>query len=112
MRITFSVVHRLRVEPLLQVIDILLQIGVLLEGRLDFIDGVKNRRVILAAKFVADLRQGEVGQFPGKVHGNLTGNNDLLDPLLSQDVTLGNIVETGDLLLNLGDGDGGLLLLP
>ena len=56
MRITFSVVHKLRVEPLLQVIDILLQIGVLLEGRLDFIDGVKNRRVILAAKFVADLR--------------------------------------------------------
>lgn len=90
-------------QALLEAVDVLLQRRVLFEGRFDLVDGVENGRVVLATELVTDLGQGVVGQFTGEVHGNLPGYHDLLDPFLTEDIALGNIVETSDLLLNLSD---------
>ena len=99
-------------QALLETVDVLLHLSVLFEGRFDLIDGVEDSCVVLTTELVTDLGQGIVSQFTGEVHGNLPGHHDLLDPFLAEDIALGNIVETGHLFLDLGDGNGGLLLLP
>lgn len=42
-------------QAFLQVIDVLLKVGVLLEGGLNFVDGMEDGRMVLATKLIPDL---------------------------------------------------------
>src|SRR5438876_9384896 len=51
------------------VVDRLLELGVLLQDGLDLLDGVEDGGVVLAPEAAADVRVGMAGELAGEIHG-------------------------------------------
>ena len=65
--------------------------------------------MILAAKFLANLRQRAFGQLSSKIHGNLAWKDDLFDAFFPHDIRLTDIIISRNLFLNQVDRDHGLV---
>ena len=82
--------------------DVVLQIGIiLLQGHLHLSDGIQRSGVI-PVKFLADVRQGQIGQLADQIHGNLPGFGSALVFLSAPEDGFLHIVELADLADNQG----------
>ena len=53
---------------------------------LDLLGGGQDGGVVAVAVVSADVRQGEVGQRPAQVHGDVPGHGDILAAALALDI--------------------------
>ena len=58
--------------------DSCLMVG--LDGFVDLSAGVHDGRVVFPAEFASDFREGGVREFPGQIHGDLSGHDQVAGP--------------------------------
>ena len=66
----------------------------------DRLAGVDDRTVVATAESLADRHEGHAGELGGEVHGDLTGESDVLHPALGGHVGHLDTVVLGDLTLD------------
>src|SRR3990170_8601606 len=94
------------------VVEGLPELGVFLEEPLDLVDGVEDRRVVLAAEALADVGEGIAGELVGEVHGDLAGKGDGLGPGLGAQVVRLDAEDVADATLDVVDRDEAFLGAP
>src|SRR5439155_4723500 len=94
------------------VVDRLLELGVLLEEGLDLLDRVEDGGVVLAAEAAADVRVGMAGELAGEIHGDLAGKGHGLGAGLGAEILGPDREDLGDPPLDVLDGDAALVGSP
>jgi hypothetical protein len=73
--------------------------------------GVEDGAVVASAKGFADFREGGFGELARKVHGDLTGEGDVLRAALAGHIGDADVEVLGDFALDEIDGDGAAAFL-
>src|ERR1041385_1210073 len=92
-------------ELLLQVADVVADLGVHFHAAFDEAAGVEHGAVVASTEGFADGVEGTVGEIARKKHGDLARKGDVLGPAFAGHVGDANVVVFGDFLLDDFDGD-------
>ena len=79
-------------QTVLDRLDFALQNRIFLYGKGNFVMCMNDGRMIFAAEFGTDFRQGIVRHHPGKVHGDLSWHHDAFGALLAFQFLDGHMV--------------------